>query len=233
MDDDFEAFETAALAVADGDATGEQLALLEGDQRRWRRALERLIDETEDHLDVVWDLKGEERDQVVADFESTLDRLEASYDRLLRVLEPERFLRPPPAAPSSSASGPSAPPVPLEPEEVRLQASWANSQVVVWAGGRGSPAEDNDGLADRLEAIGGPALGWSVHAAVNLPGGEKAAALSISVREALGWLAAVGGGQVGGEGAGIGPSVTWLGRVALLAVRVVARGGAVPTLRSS
>ena len=124
MDDDFEAFETAALAVADGVADDEQVALLEGDQRRWRRALERLLDETEDHLDVVWDLKGEERDQVVADFEGLLDRLEASYDRLLRILEPERFLRPPPSA-NGGAPAPSAPPVPLEPEEVRLQASWA------------------------------------------------------------------------------------------------------------
>ena len=230
MDDDFEAFETAALAVADGVATDEQVARLEGDQRRWRRALERLLDETEEHLDVVWDLKGDERDQVVADFEGLLDRLEASYDRLLRILEPDRFLRPPRPEPSPQA--PASPPVPLEPEEVRLQASWANGQIVVWAAGRGSPAEDNDGLADRLESIGGPALGWNVHAAVNLPGGEKAAALSISVREALGWLAAVGGDVVG-DGVGIGPSVTWLGRVSLLAVRVVARGGIVPTLRSS
>jgi hypothetical protein len=224
MDDDFEAFENATLAVADGVATDEQLARLEADQRRWQRALERLMDETEEHLDVVWNLKGEERDQVVADFEGLLDRLEDSYDRLMRVLEPERYLRP-------AAPPPPPPAPPLEPEPVRLQASWSNGQVVVWAAGRGTPAEDNDGLADRLEAIGGPALGWSVHAPVNLPGGDRAAALSISVREALGWLAAVGGGVVGGEG--VGPSVTWLGRVALAAVRVVVRGGVVPTLRST
>ncbi len=223
MDDDIEVFETAALALADGVATDEQVAALEGDRPKWRRALERLLDEIEDHLDVVWDLRGEERDQVVADFEGTLDRLEGSYDRLLRVLEPERFLRP-------AAPAPATPLPPLEPEEVRLQASWANNQLVVWAGGRGAPAADNDELADRLEAIGGPALGWNVHAAVNLPSGDRAAALSISVREALGWLAAVGGGLVN---EGVAPSVTWLGRVALAAVRVVARGGVVPTLRST
>ena len=112
---------------------------------------------------------------------------------------------------------------------MRLQASWAGGQVVVWAAGPDAAPASNDELADRLEAIGGPALGWSLHPAIPLPTGARAAALSIPVSEALGWLAAVGGG-LGRDG--VGASVTWLGRVTIAAVRHVARGRVVPTLRS-
>ncbi len=171
MDHDNDAFETAALAVADGVASDEQLALLEGDRGKWRRALERLLDETDEHLDVVYGLSGPERDQVVADFEGLMDRLEWSHESLLRILEPERFVKPPPPPP----------PLALEPEEVRLHASWANGQVVVWAAGRGAPGADNDELADRLEAIGGPPVGWTLHPDISLPDNHRAAALSISV----------------------------------------------------
>ncbi len=227
--DDTEAFEIAAMAAADGYASAQQLALLESDPPAWKRSLERLLDETEEHLDVVWDLRGPERDQVVADFESTIDRLEAAYGYLTR---PDGPLPAPVSSPRREAQpqGPPPPP-PLEPQEVRLQASWAAGLVVVWAGGRGREPADNDELSDRLEAIGGPPVGWSVHPPVPLPGGAKAAALSIPVTEALGWLATVGGSAGGGDE--LGPSVTWMGAVAVAAVRLVARGGVVPTLRST
>jgi hypothetical protein len=65
---------------------------------------------------------------------------------------------------------------------------------------------------------------------VPLPTGAKAAALSIPVAQALGWLVAVGGG-LGADG--VGSSVTWLGRVAVEAVRLVARGAVAPTLSSA
>ena len=56
--------------------------------------------------------------------------------------------------------------------EVRLQASWSAGQVVVWAAGPGTAPATNDELADRLEAIGGPAVGWSLHPGVPLPIGR-------------------------------------------------------------
>ena len=80
---------------------------------------------------------------------------------------------------------------------VQLQASWSAGQVVVWAGGRGTTSTTNDDLADLLEAVGGPAVGWSLHPDVLLPSGARAEALAIPVRESLGWLVAVGGGQRG------------------------------------
>ena len=95
--------------------------------------------------------------------------------------------------------------------------------------GRGAqtPPATNDELADRLEAINGPALGWSIHPSVPLPTGAKAEALSIPIEESLGWLVAVAGSE---SRTGLGASVLWLAHVALTAVRAVAHGATVPSL---
>ncbi|MBX3286905.1 MAG: hypothetical protein KF703_16270, partial [Actinobacteria bacterium] len=202
--------ESAAWAAADGTATAEQLALLEADPRSWRWALEDLLEEAEDNLESVRRLNGPERAQVVADFEAELARLEAAYDLLTKVGDSSS------AVAAIAAADPAG--------EVRLQASWHGGNVVVWAAGPGTAPATADELSDRLEAIGGPAVGWSQHAAVQLPSGGRAAALSIPVQESLGWLVAVGAG-LGREG--VGASVAWLGRVAVAAVRLVAQGAVV------
>jgi len=207
-----EDFEAAVWAAVEGHATEEQLARLEGEPDAWRRTLERLIDDTEEHLEVVATrLHGAERAQVVADFESELARLDAAYDLLVRTDDPVAAL---------AAADPAG--------EVRLQASWANRKVVVWAAGPDAPPADNGELADRLEAIGGPRLGWSSHPDIPLPSGLRASAVSIPVEESLGWLVAVGSG-LGRDG--VGASVAWLGRVAITGVAQVARGAVVPTLK--
>ncbi len=213
MPDATRALESAAWAVAEGHATSDQLALLEADPQAWLVTLERLLDETEDRLDAVRRLDGAERDQVVSDFEQELARLDAAYDLLTK-------------APDPAAAVLGAEPA----TEVRLQASWSAGNVVVWAAGPQTAPADNDELADRLEQIGGPALGWSLHPAVPLPSGARAAALAIPVAESLGWLVAVGGG-LGREG--VGASVAWLGRVAVAAVRLVSGGAVVPTLHGA
>ena len=210
---DARSLEAAAWAAAAGTASADQLAVLEADTNRWCRALEDLLEETEDQLDAVRRLTGPERAQVVADFEGELARLEAAYDLLTKVGD----------STSAVAAIAAADPV----GEVRLQASWGAGKVVVWAAGPGVAPATADELSDRLEAIGGPAIGWTPYPAVPLPSGERAAALSIPVGEALGWLVAVGGG-LGREG--VGASVAWLGRAAIAAVRLVARGSVVPTL---
>ncbi len=212
MDHAERTLETAVYAMAEGIATRDQIALLESDTRAWRLVLERLIDDTEDQLDEVRRIQGPERDQVVADFTQELARLEASYDLLTKVTDPLAVI---------AGADPGG--------EVRLQASWEAGKIVVWGAGPGTAPESNDELADRLEAIGGPRLGWSVHADVLLPSGARAAAVAIPVQESLGWLVAVGGG-LGRDG--VGASVVWLGRVALAAVRMVTQGAVVPTLKA-
>jgi superfamily II DNA or RNA helicase len=208
--------EDAAWAAAEGIATQAQLDLLDADPVGWRRALERLLDDTEDQLEDLKLLTAPERDQVVADFEAELARLETAYDLLTKVADPEKAIA------AIAAADPAG--------EVRLQASWSSGQIVVWASGPDAPAATNDELSDRLEAIGGPAVGWSLHPAVQLPNGTRAGALSIPIEEALGWLVAIGGG-LGREG--VGASVTWLGRAAVEAVRLVVRGNVVPALRGT
>ena len=188
---DSQQLEAAIWSISEGRGSDDELALLRADERLSLSMLDRLIIDAEDDLASVRNLTGEERDQVVADFTDTLHGLRSTAARL----------RPPPVPaatrvdyyeddedlPMSSE--------PWEPEPVQLQASWSAGQVVVWAAGRGSPAEGNDELATRLESIGGPSVGWQLHAGVPLPGGQKAEAVAIPMKDALGWLVAIGGGQ--------------------------------------
>jgi len=212
MEDHTRAFEDAVWAAVEGRANDSQRGLLEADPGLHLRLVERFIDDTDEHLEAARQLRGPERALVVADFESDLARLEATHDLMTR-------------AAASAAAGLVADPA----GEVLLQASWTNGDVVLWAGGPGIPPAPNEVLSARIEATGAPATGWSVHPGVRLPGGVHAEALSIPVADSLGWLVAVGGG-LGGDGVGL--SVTWLGRVAVAAVRLVAQGRVVPGLRS-
>ncbi|MGI8754262.1 MAG: DEAD/DEAH box helicase [Acidimicrobiales bacterium] len=205
-----QALEAAVWAAAEGSADAAQLVLLEADRDRWLDTVEDLLEDTEDRLEGVRQLPGPERIQVVADFEAELAQLEATYDLLTKTDDPVAAI---------AAADPAG--------EVRLQASWSHGRVVVWAAGPGTVPASADELSDRLEAIGGPAVGWSQHPSVILPGEARGAALSIPVGEALGWLVAVGAG-LGREG--VGASVAWLGRVAVAGVRLVAQGAVVPTL---
>ncbi|MEO7369211.1 MAG: DEAD/DEAH box helicase, partial [Ilumatobacteraceae bacterium] len=184
--------------------------------------LDRMIIEAEDDLESVRNLTGEEREQVVADFTDTLHGLRATAARLRP---------PPPPTPVYHDEYPdevmTITSEPWEPEPVQLQASWAEGQVVVWAAGRGSEPEGNDELATRLESIGGPSVGWQLHPGVQLPGGQRAEAVAIPMKAALGWLVAIGAGD---DHSVVGASVLWLGRAALEGVRLAARGAVVPSL---
>ena len=62
-----------------------------------------------------------------------------------------------------------------------------------------------------------------------LPSGTHAPALATPVDDVLGWLVAVGAGESADR---IGASVTWLRRVAVWAVRLVAQGAVVPTVKN-
>ena len=201
-----------AEAAAAGEATPDELAVLRAFPQDWRGVLELLLDETEEHLESVRALRGEERAQVVADFEAERDRLVAALDLLVGVTVDDG------ATPALQAPG-----------EVRLQLSWSAGSVVAWAAGPFTAPVDRDGLRALLADAGAPTVGWDEHRAVALPGASPAAALAISVDDALGWLVAIAGGQ-GGDG--LGPSAVWLGRVAAWGVRLLARGAVVPTLRT-
>ncbi len=219
--------ESSIWSITDGRASEADLAAFRADERATLVALERLIVDTEDDLAAVRRLGGDERDQVVIDFVDTLQRLLDTAAMLLPEAPDSVFLTPEPA-PIAAAEFDDLQFEEVEPGPVELQATWEAHRLVVWAGGRGMPPENHDDLANRLEKVGGPPHGWEVHKGVPLPDGQRADALSISMKDALGWLVAVGGGQVGD---GVGPSVAWLGHVALEGVRQVVRGSVVPSLK--
>ncbi|MFN2607453.1 MAG: hypothetical protein ABR511_06090, partial [Acidimicrobiales bacterium] len=196
---------------AAGDATAAQVALLAAHRHEWRAVLHQLLDETDDALAGFDDLSGPERDQLVADFEVERDRLLAALDRV----EGARRKK----ADDRALDGPG---------ECRLQASWSDGRLVAWAAGPGAPPASADDLALKLKEADAPAGGWWPSQPVPLPAShERAPAVAIGVGEALGWLAAVGAGP---RPEGVGASVVWLGRVALWAVGLVARGSMVPAL---
>ena len=188
--------EAAIWSIADGRSTEADETLVALDERASVATLERLLDDLDDDLAVVRrTVHGDGRDQVVADFVETIDALRQVLGRYRpEVLAPRsgRDVRDARDADDELED--------LEPDAVTLQASWANGKVVVWAAGRGTAPEGNDALADRLEAMGGPPLGWEVHPPVDLPDGERAEALAIPMKDALGWLVALDGG-VGRDGA--------------------------------
>ncbi len=203
---DMTQLESAIWRMVDARGTDDDLTLLRDGGAASLSLLARLIGEAEDGLSSARDLPADEREYVVADFTDTVKSLRKTVD----------LLRPPrPAEPERP------------PDDVVLQASWSAGLVVVWAGGRGAEPESNDELATRLETCGGPSQGWSVHPGVPLGDGSSAEALSIEVKDALGWLISISADR---DGNGLGPGLRWLARVALEGVRLVARGAMVPRL---
>ncbi len=225
---------------ADDLATPEQLDVLEADKPAWRSSLLRLLVDADEHLVAARRLTGEERDQVVADAEHTHRILTEALARLTG----ERRPAPPGVAeaprnqgnqgnqgkhPNADGNGKQArEPDVIEPGVVRLQLSWEPGRVVAWAGGPGCPVATADEVATFLAEAEAPAAPWVAHPEVNVPGGEKASAVSAPVGEVLGWLVAAGSGDVRDD---VGPSVRWLGKVAMWAVELAARGAMVPVLR--
>jgi hypothetical protein len=209
-------FEFAVEAAAAAEATPEQLELLDRHRGAWRHALERLLHHTDEALESVRSISGPERDQIIADFEEERLRLEAALARL-----------------DGAADGAPDPLLLESAGQVRLQASWASGRLVVWAAGPGTEPAPAEELERRLRDSFGifqiQTPEWNPHPPVTLPSGVRAPAIALTVSGSLAWLMALGGGHDDDE---LGSSVTWLGRVAVRAVRLVASGAIVPSLRT-
>ena len=214
-------FDMYVDAEIDGDATPEQLAVLEADPVAWRASLLALLRDAEEHLASARSLRGDEREQVIADLESEHRRLAAAWARLSGERAPEPETR------SGRVNRDDREDRDIEPGVLQVQVSWEPGRVVAWAAGRNVAPASLDELANMLAAAGAPLSGWTRHGAVPLPGDARADAQAIPVGEVLGWLVAAGAGQIDDVGA----SVRWLGRVAIWAVELTARGAMVPFLR--
>jgi len=221
-------FELAVEAEADGDATPEQLAMVEADRASWQATLTALVRAADQHLAAARRLQGPERSQVLADAEADHHRLLTAWARLTGVeLEPATPAKQPsggerePAEPDADADA-------LAPAVVQLQISWEPGRVVAWAGGPRCDSASADEVTAMLTDAEAPTSPWVPHAGVPLPDGTKAESFSAPVGEVLGWLVAAGAGQLDAD---VGASVRWLGRVAIWAVELTARGAMVPLLR--
>jgi superfamily II DNA or RNA helicase len=100
---------------------------------------------------------------------------------------------------------------------------------VVWAGGPGADATPED-LQELLEVTDADGIAWERHPAVPIPGRSPADARSAPISQTLGWLVGVGAGQ---DGDRIGPSLRWLGEIALWGTELVAQGRMVPVVRGA
>ena len=182
--------------------------------RRWRRALLDRLDEADRAVERARQIDGPERAQVVMDFESIGDDVDAALDRL--DLREGRDL----PEPDDGT-------VEVEAEQVEplLQASWSPSHVVVWVGGASAVLGERADLMKALEEFGAPGEVWTDHDPVVLPDGRRAAALSAPMEDVVGWLL----GHANDDR--VGASTRWLGQLGLFGVSLVARGWMVPLLR--
>ena len=221
-------FDEYVRAEADGYITADERAVLEADSTRWRVSLQLLLREAQESLQSARALPGDERDQIAADLEEEVRRLELALDRrtpqpAARREKPRARDAAPPEKRRAVAADRSRPSSPA-----KLQVSWEPGRIVAWAGAPGVPAGSAQEVRALLKAAGAPESGWTEHAAVALSGQRNADACGIPIGDVLGWLVAAGAGHLGND---IAASVRWLGSVAVWAVELVARGAMVPQLR--
>ena len=208
-------FAQAVRRHVDGLASDADRALLEANARLWVRALYRLLDDVAESIDAVRaSVRGHQRAAIVADLEEDYRAIDAVLTKLAG----------PPEAPYQNGASDER----RETGQVELQLSWVPGRVIAWACGPGRAAESAPDVLRRLRAAGAGTVDWSPHRPVKIAGGTRADTVSTPVEGCLGWLVAMGEAA---ETDGIGTSVSWLGLVAALAVRLTAQGRMVPQLK--
>ena len=225
-------FTEAVRRHVDGVATGEDMKLLRANEKLWIRALYRLLDDIAELIDDVRvAVRWRQRAQVIADLESDYRAVDAALTDLAG--PPQESLR------TRRRTGVSSPPgatsrfgVSQSPDAasgiVELQLSWIPGRVIAWAAGPGCGAEGAGEVLRRLRDTGAVTVEWEEHRMVKLDDGTRAEAVSAGIDSCLGWLVALGESA---ESDGIGASVSWLGLVTALAVRLTAQGRIVPQLK--
>src|SRR6476660_4272711 len=131
-------FDLYVEAEADGVATADEMAALEADRPAWRAALQRLLLESEEHLAAARNLRGEERDQVLADAQFDRRRFAMAWARFHGEEYVEEYERPAQQQPKQQqqrGGQPQREEAVFEPGVTQLQLSWEPGRVVAWGGG--------------------------------------------------------------------------------------------------
>src|SRR5258706_12061079 len=153
-------FDEYVRAEADGFASPEQLSVLAGDTAAWRVSLGAMLRDAQENLKSARSLPSDERDQVVADLEGEVERLEAALARQF----PERVVESKPRRERDDRDERAAEPrQPLPAGHTQLQVSWEPGRVVAWAGGVRAPVGSAEEVIALLAAAGAPEAGWTGH----------------------------------------------------------------------
>ena len=177
--------ESVIWSIADGRVDDDLVALLFADEEASMVVIDRLIFDTNEDIAAVRGLRGEERDQVLADFTEQLRALKAVAARIRPDEEPE--------AVEVDEEFDDLVVEELPPGEVRLQATWQTGRVVVWAGGRGCAPEPAEALSDRLESMAArPTDGRSIAVSRSRAGPRPMHCRSRCATPSAGWRPSVG-----------------------------------------
>ena len=187
-------FDMYVGAEVDGDATPEQLAVLEADPLAWRAALARAAARR----------RGASRERAAR----CGRRARAGHRRPRVGAPPPRRRVDAPHRPAGAARARTV--ATTHDDDRRRRAARAGHGRSSRCRGnrdassRGRPARARrsrraDDVTAMLAAAGAPSSGWTRHAPVPLPGAGHADALAIPVGDVLGWLVAAGADQVGDD----------------------------------
>jgi hypothetical protein len=242
-----EELQRLAQADLDGLATDEDLDVLEDHEDGWIAALRHLRRNVQATIDrLAREVTGPERELVLTDFEDERARIDGVLLELTGEAPPVPQRAEPGSPPPAERKGGATPrdgdrsvaaaqqptePAAPEPPEIGtpvLQLSWHQGRIVAWASGRNAVPDPTAAVLERLSTAGVAADSWEEHEPISLPDGTEADAVSAPVQQSLGWLVSLGGTA---DDEDLGPSVTWLGLAAGLAVRLVAHGRMVPQLQ--
>ena len=187
----------------------------------WVRVLLRRLDETDQSLeDLRQRLSGPERDLVVADFEDERRRIDEVLTALIGPAEPVEKPREVKAVDLGEAAA-----VP-----VQLQLSWTPGRIIAWAANPAGATDAHDDLVTRLKEAGAGTVGWESYQRIRLPDGPRSDTVAAPIGSCLGWLVSLGTAEPDER---MGAGARWLGAVAAQAVRLVAQGRMVPTLKKA
>jgi hypothetical protein len=222
------AVEQLAQAHLDGLATDEDVDLLRTNEELWVAALETLRRNVSATISrVARNVTGPERGLVLSDFEDERRRIEGMLSELTgQTFEDAPAEDQHPATSDLEGDDDDVDEGPKT-GEPWLQLSWHDGRIVAWSADRRAEPEAREAVLERLAAAGASVSRWEPHDDVPLPDGAQAPSVAAPVQTSLGWLVSLG--AAGAEDRS--PSVAWLGAAAALAVRLVARGRAVPQLR--
>ncbi len=214
-------FDALVEADIEGRASESDRETLFAEPRRWRETLLDLLHEADEAAERATQIDRPERAQVVADFEAVCDDIEDALDRLDR----HEGREVPPTTTDTADTADTAHTEDSEPAESLLQTSWSPGRVVAWFGGPAGVLDDTAELREVLADLGAPTEVFEERDPIGIGGRRRAAALSASIGDVVGWLM----GHASDDR--VGASTRWLGQVGLFAVSLVARGSVVPLFR--